>query len=67
MNWKLVVLKIHSLRSQFATSIPTLFNTHRYGYQSHIATSSNLKSQIVTASSRLQMTTLKKLRIVHSL
>ena len=67
MNWKLAALKSYSLRSQFATSTPPLFIINRYVNQSHIATSSNLKSQIVTASSRLQMTTLKKLRIIHAL
>lgn len=67
MNWKLAALKSYSLQSQFATSNPALFNIHRYVNQSHIATSSNLKSQIVTASSKSQIATLKKLRIIHAL
>lgn len=67
MNWKLAELKNYSLRSQFATSIPPLLIINRYVNQSHIATSSNLKSQTVTASSMFQIATLKKLRIMHAL
>ena len=67
MNWKLAALKSYSLRSQFATSIPPLFIINRYVNQSHIATSSNLKSQNAIASSMFQIATLNEICTFNSI
>jgi len=55
------------LRSQIAIANYISVNIDSFINQSQIETSSNLKSQNVTSSSRSQIATLKKLRIINSL